>query len=314
MKEPAVRFVTRSEGVLGALAAELGVTDALADGRVFVAARRLVDPATTLAAGSVIEVHAPRTIDGDARLLATHGELLFADKPPGMATEPDHAGIERSLIARASALSGVPRAALSAPSRLDVGVSGIVTLARSSEGRSLLESLRSSGRFRKRYVAIACAPPEPSRGSWSLPIGRGAGTRRRVGGADAKPAKSRYAAVARTPEVRLLGGRGANAVTTLALLALEPVTGRTHQLRVHAAAAHAPLFGDPSYGGAERVAAADGSVLFARRVALHALSVELELDAGLLRVVSPPTSDLVALWVKLGGSELAFDEALTAAW
>jgi 23S rRNA-/tRNA-specific pseudouridylate synthase len=314
VKEPALRFVTRDEGALGVLAQEFGFTHALADGRVFVAARRLLDPSTTLAPGSVIEVHAPRAIEGDASLLATHGELLFADKPPGMATEPDHAGIDGSLLARVSALSGIPRAELSAPSRLDVGVSGVVTLARSSQGRTLLETLRESGRFRKRYVGIVCAPPEPPRGSWSFPIGRGAGTRRRVGGAGAKEAESRYAVVARTPEVRLLAGRGAERVTSLALLALEPVTGRTHQLRVHAAAGLAPLFGDPSYGGAERVASADGGVIAAPRVALHALAVELELQAGRLRVVSPPPTDLLALWTKLGGSPSSFDDALAVAW
>lgn len=314
MKEPALRFVTRDEGALGAIAGELGFTDALTDGRVFVAARRLLDPALTLAAGSVIEVHAPRAIDGDARLLATHGELLFADKPPGMATEPDHAGIDGSLLARVSVLSGIPRAELSAPSRLDVGVSGVVTLARGGEGRQLLETLRAGGRLQKRYLGIVCAPPEAPRGRWSFPIGRGSGTRRRVGGAGAKEAESRYAVVARTPDVRLLAGRGAERITSLALLALEPVTGRTHQLRVHAAAGLAPLFGDPSYGGAERVATADGSVISAPRVALHALAVELELDAGRLRVVSPPPADLVSLWLKLGGAESSFDEALGAAW
>jgi tRNA pseudouridine32 synthase/23S rRNA pseudouridine746 synthase len=314
VKEPALRFVTRADGTIGALAQELGFSDALADGRVFVAARRLLDAAANVAAGSAIDVHAPRVADGDARVLATHGELVFADKPPGMATEPDHAGIDGSLLARVSALAGVPREALSAPSRLDVGVSGVVTLASGSAGREAIEALRRAGRFQKRYVAIACASPQPPRGTWSFPIGRGAGSRRRAGGPDAKAAETRYVTIARTPDVRLLGGRGSERTASPALLALEPVTGRTHQLRVHASAGGASLFGDPSYAGAERAVTADGSVISAPRVALHSLSVELELEAGRLRVVSPPPRDLVETWVKLGGTESAFEEALTAAW
>jgi 23S rRNA-/tRNA-specific pseudouridylate synthase len=316
VSEPLLRVVTREGGprALGAIAEELGMTDALVDGRVFVAAKRLVDPSHEVGPGSVIEVHAAREIDGEAQILATHGELIFAYKPPGMSTEPDHAGIDGSLVARVSALSGVPRADLSAPSRLDVGVSGVVTLARGAGGRNLVEALRKQGRFVRRYIGIACAAPEPARGEWAFPVGRGAGTRRKVGGEGARAARSRYADVAHTPPVRLLGGRGRDALSPLALIALEPVTGRTHQLRVHAAAGGAPLLGDPSYGGVERVSTPDGSVVPVPRVALHAARVELELILGRVSVVAPPARDLVELWIRLGGVETSFAEALAVAW
>jgi 23S rRNA-/tRNA-specific pseudouridylate synthase len=195
-----------------------------------------------------------------------------------------------------------------------VGVSGVVTLARGAGGRNLIEALRKEGRFARRYIGIVCAAPDPARGEWAFPVGRGTGTRRKVGGEGAQAARSRYAAVAHTPPVRLLGGRGRDALSPLALIALEPVTGRTHQLRVHAAAGGAPLLGDPSYGGVQRVSTSDGSVVSVTRVALHAARVELDLVLGRLSVVAPHAPDLVELWTRLGGVEAAFAEALAVAW
>jgi 23S rRNA-/tRNA-specific pseudouridylate synthase len=87
------------------------------------------------------------------------------------------------------------------------------------------------------------------------------------------------------------------------------VTGRTHQLRVHAAAAHTPLLGDTTYGGPRRLLAADGSVHSVPRVALHAAAVELVHAGQPLRVEAPFPADLVALWESLGGSAAVWQQA-----
>jgi 23S rRNA pseudouridine955/2504/2580 synthase/23S rRNA pseudouridine1911/1915/1917 synthase len=92
-----------------------------------------------------------------------------------------------------------------------------------------------------------------------------------------------------------------------ALLWLEPRTGRTHQLRVHAARAGRPLLGDRHYGGSGRVVLADGRVLSARRTMLHCARLRLPDVArgGELDLWCPPPEDFRALWRGAGGEEVA---------
>jgi 23S rRNA-/tRNA-specific pseudouridylate synthase len=203
--------------------------------------------------------------------------------------------VEDSLVARVERLLDAPRGGLHALSRRDVGVSGVVTLARDRAARALVEALRASGRFERRYLALAAAVPSPDAGTWSGAIARQRDGRRGTAGAGAKPAVTRFRSVARA-------ANGASPGVPAALLALSPVTGRTHQLRVHAAAAGAPLLGDRSYGGPTRVRLAGGKVSAVQRPALHALWVELALDSGPLRVEARLPEDFSTLWAELGGA------------
>jgi 23S rRNA-/tRNA-specific pseudouridylate synthase len=269
---------------------------ALADGRVFVDGRRIVEPALEVARGAKVEVYTARDVTtAELRVLGRWGGLAALEKPSGLATEPDHAGIANTVVARAAELFGVERESVHACSRLDVGVSGVVLVALDAESRRKVTSWREQGKFLRRYVAIAAALPSPGAGTWRLPIGKGRGSRRTVGGKDARAAETRYAAVASTP-------RGA-------LLALEPVTGRTHQLRVHASHARSPLYGDPTYGGPRNLVQSDGSVEALGRVALHAAWIHLPLEGG-LRVEAPVPEGLVTLWESLGGQASDFERAL----
>ena len=79
-----------------------------------------------------------------------------------------------------------------------------------------------------------------------------------------------------------------------AWLALLPVTGRTHQLRVHAAELGTPILGDGKYGGA--AALLDG-LEHARKLHLHARSIALERpDGTILRVTAPLPPHMQATW------------------
>jgi len=312
---PRLRWVAPpgADEALGVLLARLApnLDAALAEGRVFVAGRRAADAALRLTPGTVVEVHAARAPTGGVTLLGEHAGLVFVSKPAGVATEPDHAGVAGSLVELVARELALPRGELHAVSRLDVGVSGVVTFARSAAGRELAAELRARGAFLRRYVAVAAGAPEPAEGTWNSALARRPRASERSH--DERPAETRYATAGRAGRVVVAGPEHARVELEPTLLALSPVTGRTHQLRVHAARASVPFFGDGAYGGAQRLVLANGSVRALGRVCLHAAWVELELGRDRLRVEAPPPDDLVALWSDCGGAPEAWSRALEIA-
>lgn len=301
---------------LGVLVERLGAQVALAEGRVFVDGRRAPDALHVVTAGNVVEVHPARVPSADFAILAEHSGLVFVSKPPGVATEPDHAGVAASLVERVAERLGLPPGALHAVSRLDVGVSGVVTLARDDRGRALAADLRARGGFRRRYVALAPRAPEPASGTWSWALPRslrGAHGRGPATASDERAARTRYAAVAEGAPVHLPVRGAAPIAARPALLALSPITGRTHQLRLHAERAGTPLLGDTEHGGVPRLILASGGVLALDRVLLHAASVELAQKSAPFRVEAEVPADLSALWAKVGGAPDAWQAALEIA-
>jgi 23S rRNA-/tRNA-specific pseudouridylate synthase len=244
------------------------------------------------------------TAAGELTVLGEYRGLLFVDKPAGLQTEPDvrHAD---TLVSRIAVQTGVPRAEIHALSRLDTGVSGVVTLGLTSDARRLVTRWRESGQFRRRYVALATGPTPDPGGAWTESIGRGAGNLRRVGGRNPGAAHTDYALIASSPvSVR-------RTPSQLQLLALSPRTGRTHQLRVHAAARGLPLLGDRAYGGVSRLVADTGSVSSLDRVFLHAAWVELPLAEPLrFEAVTPP--EFTRIWADFSGDDAAFESAVRA--
>jgi 23S rRNA-/tRNA-specific pseudouridylate synthase len=311
-----LRYVTPagSSTGLAALCAELGgaARDALSDGRLFV--DRVRETSDRSVEGEhVVEVYAARADTDDIVVLYEREGLVFVAKPPGVPTEPDRAGSAGSVLARVAAALSVPVQELHALSRLDVGVSGVVTLARSPAGRALVDTARRAGRFHRRYVAIAAGAPNPADGTWSGAISRGAGGRREIAAeaaTDAKEATTHYRTMA-TASPALLDGRDP-VPRSAALLALTPVTGRTHQLRAHASSAGAPFLGDPSYGGPRRVRLTNGRVVSLPRVLLHAAWVELRVGSEQLCITAPLPPDFIATWELLGGDAIALERALDA--
>lgn len=296
-----VWVVAAAGHALGELLGQMDAGRALEEGRVFVEGRRIVDPALVLDAGQRVEVHPARRRHGQVELLGERDGFVVALKPPELPTEPDHHGLD-CLRKRVAKLSGIPEGQLHAVSRLDVGVSGVVLLAATPRARRHAQSLRSRGALKRRYVGISERLPAPRAGRWDEPIGAGRrGRGRRTGGARALPAETRYTVVGEAAQGFHSVGAGARELSP-ALLALEPQTGRTHQIRVHAASAGVPLLGDRLYGGALVVVRADGQVLEASRIALHAARIELpDLAGRLWSVAAPDPEDLLALWADLGG-------------
>jgi len=174
-----------------------------------------------------------------ARLLYRDGLMLVVDKPAGFAVHRGPKGGE-SLEDYFDALRfGLPRAPALAH-RLDRDTSGCLVLGRHRKALAALGRLFKAGKVGKTYWAVVEGGPDADKGRIELPLGRRDESR----GWWMKPDPKGQEAVT-TWKVM---GRGAG----LTWLALEPLTGRTHQLRVHCAEMGWPIVGDPIYGTAPR--------------------------------------------------------------
>ena len=169
-------------------------------------------------------------------------DVVALDKPAGvsMATSARAGDAGAEAVRRLLAACGEPPDDdLRLVHRLDVGTSGVVLLARSDAAHRALSRALQERRARKTYRALVWGKPAPRDGAWREPLGRDPHDGRRMKvRRDGKPAVTGYRTAARF-----------GPVTELVLL---PETGRTHQIRVHAAAHGHPIVGDDLYCGATR--------------------------------------------------------------
>jgi 23S rRNA pseudouridine1911/1915/1917 synthase len=225
----------------------------------------------------------------DPQVVYRDADLLVIDKPSGLpTTSPDGKG----CLAEWARAHDPEAERMHPSSRLDAEVTGLVTFARTTRAIAQLTAARAASAYRRFYLGLASCAPEPPQGDWRDPIARDPkDPRRRVVSKAGTQSWSRY---------RTLGG-----APQVALLLLQPETGRTHQLRVHASQAGSPLWGDKHYGGPTRAVLADGRVHAARRVMLHCAQLILPgIDSGepLALQVAPP-ADLRGFYAALGGDE-----------
>jgi len=176
-----------------------------------------------------------------SRVLYRDGLMLVIDKPAGFAVHRGPKGGE-SLEDHFDALRfGLPRAPALAH-RLDRDTSGCLVLGRHRKALAQLGRLFKTGAIDKTYWAVVEGAPATDQGVIELPLGRLDETRGWWMKHDPKgqPAVTKWKVIGRSSE----GKR--------TWLGLEPVTGRTHQLRVHCAETGWPIVGDAIYGGAPR--------------------------------------------------------------
>jgi tRNA pseudouridine32 synthase/23S rRNA pseudouridine746 synthase len=187
-----------------------------------------------------------------ARLIYRDGLMLVIDKPPGFAVHKGPKGGE-SLEDYFGALRfGLPRAPALAH-RLDRDTSGCLVLGRHRKALAELGRLFKGGRIGKTYWAVVEGGPVEDEGRIDLPLGRMDATRGWWMKHDpqGQPSVTTWKVLGRSEH--------------LTFLALEPLTGRTHQLRVHCAAMGWPIVGDTIYGTAPRTGG-PGLHLHAREV------------------------------------------------
>jgi 23S rRNA-/tRNA-specific pseudouridylate synthase len=286
------RWIADAPTTLAAVVACVGLdaadaARAIADGRVFLGRKRMNDPTLKVAAGDEVTVHDLRTSTPlpDPFVLYRSPGVIVVDKPAGIATVPDlhsAAGTLLAIVAEHLERDVDALDTIHTTSRLDRDVSGVVTFATVPAMADAIARARDEGRYSRRYLAVAhgrlnalnalnALEGDVARWCWSIGRARDPKLRaaRPVTDRTAKQAASRVRVVARVP------AREGEAM----LLALAPETGRTHQLRVHASAAGAPLVGDVAYGGARRWITSTGAVRPVERIALHCAHVRIDLGS-----------------------------------
>lgn len=247
-------------------------------------------PDTRLSQGDVVRVPPVRTAEETPRGAPAPGlvrqaaeavifedrHFLVIDKPSGMASHGGsgvaHGAIELLRAAR-------PSESLELVHRLDRETSGVLLLSRSRQGLTGVQRLIREGQTTKQYLALLAGHPAQARFDVNVPLRKSVmqGGERMVRTADdGKPSLSFFRQVQRYP----LGS----------LMEVTLDTGRTHQIRVHAAHVGHPVAGDAKYG--EREANKRFRDLGLRRLFLHAARFEFELEQKVYSFSAPLPADL----------------------
>ncbi|MBN8955835.1 MAG: RNA pseudouridine synthase [Rhizobiales bacterium] len=220
-----------------------------------------------------------------ARVLHRDGLMLVIDKPAGL---PVHRGPKggESLEDHFDALRfGLPRAPALAH-RLDRETSGCLVLGRHRKALASLGLLFKHGKVEKTYWAVVEGGPTEDNGTIDVPLGRLDPSR----GWWMKPDPAGLPSVTTWTVM----GRSTGTAAPLTWLALEPLTGRTHQLRVHCSAMGWPILGDNIYGSGPRFGG-PGLHLHARNIA-----VPLSKNRDPVRVVAPLPQHMHARFADCG--------------
>lgn len=211
--------------------------------------------------------------DGQLTILYEDDHLLAVDKPAGMLIHPSRSRLSGTLANRVVGYyqKTGQHSAFHPMTRLDRDTFGIVLLAKSAHVHSLLQQTD----VEKIYHACTFGGPAEDRGIIDLPIARKPlPSLLREVREDGKPSVTEFTVLERRGET--------------AKLALKPMTGRTHQLRLHCAHMGYPILGDPQY-------ASEDSMAFSRKLGL---STQL-LCAKSLRLAHPLTGEQLYLESKM---------------
>lgn len=242
-----------------------------------------------------------------AAVLFRDQHLIVLNKPAGLASQGGSGQGNRHVDALSEALKFGYKDRPKLVHRLDRETSGILLLARTDRvARALSEALRHRA-ARKVYWAVVAGVPSPERGSIRYALMKAPGHGRGGEGEkmicihpakaadypDAKRAHTDYAVIDRA------GSR-------LAWVAMEPVTGRTHQLRAHMAEMGHPIIGDGKYGGSAAFNPGDGwgagiGGAIGRELHLHArsLTVEHPVTKEIVTFTAPLPPHMAATWKAL---------------
>jgi 23S rRNA pseudouridine955/2504/2580 synthase len=218
------------------------------------------------------------------------GDVIAINKPFGLATQGG-TGTKRHIDGMLDALTNKKGVKPRLVHRLDKDTSGVLLLARSAEVTRRLGKMFEGGRdMKKIYLALVTPVPEVHEGKINAPLVKAGGPQKekmKIDDKEGRKAVSEYKVVDYMEK-------------KIALVAFWPRTGRTHQIRVHAAdVLKCPVIGDGKYGGKAAFVEGIGTE---RRLHLHAARVICPhpLGKGMLDIRAPLPPELLQNWKTLG--------------
>jgi len=261
----------------------------MAQGRVFVDGKRVDTSPRQVGTGSRVtwvasRLTPPQADDLAFEVLDRSGPLVVVTKPAAWSSEPDRSGHATSL--REQVKSRLNLRDVHIVTRLDIGVSGLVLVAVGEDACRQSTKMQSDGQLKKHYLAIATGSVTEKQ-TWSQSVD---GTR---------SAQSECHPLAHSDVVRF----SSNLQTPVSCLHIDAITGRHHQIRVHAASNGHPLLGDRRYGGPAQFVTQDGSVRPLSRPMLHAWKLDIVLPDRLWTTTCEVPNDMRQLWAELGGTD-----------
>src|SRR5258708_456868 len=222
------------------------------------------------------------------RILYMDKQVIVLDKPPGLATQGG-SGLTKHVDGMLDSLQYEKPARPKLVHRLDRDTSGVLLIARTALAASGLSASLALRDTSKVYWALTRGGPKQKHG-----VVKGALATEGVGGKDERMALSDDdEAKCALTEYAVMGTAG----TEFAWVAARPITGRTHQIRVHLASLGTPIVGDFKYGGTD----SRGKGEIADKLHLHARSIDIgRPDGGRLQATAPLPPHMVKSWKLLG--------------
>jgi 23S rRNA pseudouridine955/2504/2580 synthase len=236
----------------------------------------------------------------EAAILHEDAHVIVLNKPAGLAVQGG-SGLTRHVDQMLESFTDRQGRKPKLVHRLDRETAGVLVVARTRSAAAFLGRAFKARETRKVYWALVAGVPRPARGRVSTYLARGEGEDRmhiaRHGEAGADHAVTNYLVADQAGQ-------------KLSWLVMQPITGRTHQLRAHAAHIGHPIVGDPKYFNVENWELPGGIQnrlhLLARRIVIP------HPDGGQLDISAPLPPHMRQTWAVLGFDEATGDETAEA--
>ncbi len=253
------------------------------DNRVFVNGDPVTDSSFELGEDDEVTIKAPKppVLTGDIEVLYEDDDVLVMNKPSGTLSHakgftPEEFTVADFVRKHMTEVDDSIRPGI--VHRLDRDTSGIIIAAKHESAKSYLQRQFQDRRAKKTYIAVISGTPKEPTAKIDLPIGRN----------PKRPSSFRVDSKGKASQTiyKVLDSNG-----TMSVVELKPITGRTHQLRVHLAYIGTPVVGDVVYDGLKSPIG---------RLCLHAHELEITLPSSKRMTFSAPIpKDMESLIVRV---------------